>query len=199
MAEESSLILELYQIGAVQFGEFTLKNGKKSNVYIDLRRIVSYPFILKFIAQAIWKKIADCEFDLVCGVPYTALPIATCISIEHHVPMVMRRKEKKDYGTKKIIEGQFTKGQRCLVVEDVITTGSSILETGAEIEKVGLVVADVIALIDREETPLSELHERYKVHTVLKLSHILQVLIDSSLLNAGVKESAIAHLTGMKQ
>lgn len=197
MPEEASLILELYQIGALQFGEFTLKSGKKSNIYMDLRRIVSYPFILKSIAQAMWRKISSAEFDLICGVPYTALPIATCISLEHHIPMVMRRKEQKEYGTKQLIEGQFHQGQRCLIIEDVITTGSSILETGNDLEKVGLVINDVIALIDREETPLSALHERYNVHTVLKLSHILRVLIDSSLLNASVKELALAHLMEM--
>ena len=198
MSEDASLILELYQIGALQFGEFTLKSGKKSNVYMDLRRIVSYPFILKSISHAIWKKISACEFDLLCGVPYTALPIATCISLEHHIPMVMRRKEKKDYGTKQMIEGQFTVGQRCLIVEDVITTGTSIMETGDELAKVGLITHDVIALIDREETPMTALHERYTVHTVLKLSHILHVLVESALLNASVKELALAHLMEMK-
>lgn len=199
MTEDASLILELYQIGALQFGDFTLKSGKKSNIYMDLRRIVSYPFILKSISHAIWKKVSASEFDLVCGVPYTALPIATCLSLEHHIPMVMRRKEKKEYGTKQMIEGQFSQGQRCLIIEDVITTGSSIIETGDELTKVGLVVQDVVALIDREETPLTALHERYTVHTVLKLSHVLQVLIDSALLNVSVKELVLAHLMEMKR
>jgi len=199
MAEEASLILELYQIGALQFGDYTLKSGKKSNIYLDLRRIVSYPFILKSISQAIWKKVNVCEFDYVCGVPYTALPIATCISLEHHIPMVMRRKEKKDYGTKQMIEGQFTTGKSCLIVEDVITTGSSVIETADELAKVGLVVEDVVVLVDREETTLPPLHQRYKVHTVLKLSHMLQVLIDSSLLHAGIKDMAIQYLMEMKK
>jgi orotate phosphoribosyltransferase len=199
MSDDALLILELYQIGALQFGDFTLKSGKQSKIYIDLRRVVSYPFILKSIAQAMWKKVNGVEFDLICGVPYTALPIATCISIEHHIPMVLRRKEKKEYGTKKLIEGQFSPGQRCLIIEDVITTGSSILETGDELANVGLVINDAVVLIDREETPLTALHERYQVHTILKLSHILQTLIESSLLNVGVKEMAVAHLMEMKK
>lgn len=198
MAEEASLVLELFQIGALQFGDFTLKSGKKSKIYLDLRRIVSYPFILKSIAAAIWKKVNMLQFDYICGVPYTALPIATCISIEHHIPMIMRRKERKEYGTKQMIEGSYTAGQRCLIIEDVITTGSSLIETSNDIEKVGLKVQDVVALIDREEETLKELHDRYNVHTILKLSRILQILIESSLLNPNVKELALAHLMEMK-
>lgn len=182
---QSSLIHSLYQIGAIKFGEFTLKSGQTSKIYLDLRQIVSYPDILRAVAEAIWQTICTGHFDLVCGVPYTALPIATCISILHNKPMIMRRKEKKSYGTKQQIEGKFHTGQPCLIIEDVITTGGSIIETAEELEASGLVIKHVAVLIDREQGGRENLQKRnYHVHTVFTLRDIMNNLLESNFLSA---------------
>lgn len=180
---KQTLIFSLYQIGAIQFGEFTLKSGQTSSIYINLRKIISYPDILRTISTVIWESVHQCQFDLVCGVPYTALPIATCLSLDHNVPMIIRRKEKKEYGTKQLIEGVFEPGQHCLIIEDIITTGGSIMETATDLTQTGLKVTDVVALIDREQGGKENLSRLYKTHTILTLSEILQTLLASSLLS----------------
>ena len=174
---DEKLALSLYDIEAVKFGAFTLKSGIISPIYIDLRMTVSYPKLLEAVSEAIYDKIKHLHYDTLCGVPYTALPIATAISIKHDKPMILRRKEAKDYGTKKILEGKFTPGQVCLVIEDLITSGSSILETIDVLQAENLFVNDAAVLLDREQGGDHYLVERgYKLHSVFTISELLAIL-----------------------
>lgn len=175
--ESREIILRLHEIGAIKFGEFRLKSGILSPIYIDLRLLVSYPDLLQGVSSAMWERAKKLSFDLVCGVPYTALPIATSICLNHNLPMVMRRKEVKAYGTKKAIEGVFQRGQRCLVIEDLITSGTSILETTEALEKEGLVVKDTLLLLDREQGGAENLKRHgYAVHSVFTSSEMIDTL-----------------------
>lgn len=182
------LVQTFYQIGAVQLGEFKLKSGEISNIYINLRKIISYPALLRDIAEMMYQASDRTHYNLVCGVPYTALPIATCLSTTHDVPMIMRRKEKKDYGTKQTIEGIFQPGQTVLIIEDVITTGGSVLETTQELEAQGLIIHDVIAVIDREQGGRNHLEKKYRLKTLLTLTQLLTILIHATYISANDKQ-----------
>lgn len=181
---KQELMLELYRIGVIKLGQFTLKSGQTSSVYVDLRRIISFPTILRSVADLMLESVKNASFDLICGIPYTALPIATSMSLSSHIPMVMRRKEKKDYGTKQMIEGVFQPQQTCLLVEDVITTGGSVLETAKDIQEAGLQIHDVVVLIDREQGGRDNLlAKNFRVHAVMTLSDIFRELLQTNIVS----------------
>ncbi len=175
--DKKQLILDLHRIGAVKFGQFILKSGMSSPIYIDLRVTVSYPEVLEKIALTMMEKMKDLKCDIIAGIPYTALPIATVISIKTKTPMIYARKETKEYGTKKQIEGVFKKGDKCLIVDDLITTGESKFETAKPFQKIGLIIKDFIVLVDREQGGKEQLQTKgYNLYSIITISELLDVL-----------------------
>lgn len=193
--DKERIVFSLYDIGAIKFGSFKLKSGINSPIYIDLRLIISYPKLLSQIANEILIETHHLEKECICGVPYTALPIATALSLQHNIPMVMRRKEIKDWGTRKVIEGAYDKGNRCLVIEDLITSGSSIFETIAPLEEEGLIVKDAAVLIDREQGGRQNLAGKgYQLHAVFKLSSIIETLQENGKISPETMRSVLKFL-----
>ena len=173
--EKQNLLDALINIGVIKSGEFTLRSGKVSPIYIDCRTIIAYPPLLRQVANALWNEIKPLKPSLLCGVPYTALPMATAISLEQNIPMLMCRKEIKDYGTKKPIEGEFTFGQDCLIIEDVVTTGGSVLQTAELLKSQGLQVKDIVVLVDRQQGGKEALMAAgYFLHSIFSLSELIQ-------------------------
>ncbi|XP_038576083.1 uridine 5'-monophosphate synthase [Micropterus salmoides] len=182
-----SLILKLHDVNAVKFGEYKLKSGMLTPIYIDLRVLVSYPVLMNQVSGLIYQRVQEegLQFDSVCGVPYTALPLATIICSQNELPMLIRRKESKDYGTKRLVEGTFREGDTCLIIEDTVTTGSSILETAEVLYKEGLKVTDAIVLMDREQGGVEMLaSEGIKLHPIISMAKLLSVLLTAERINA---------------
>ncbi|KMQ72559.1 orotidine-5'-phosphate decarboxylase [Chryseobacterium koreense] len=183
MDTKKEFFLECYKLGIIKFGRFTLKSGIESPFYVDLRPLASDPKILKDLANYLLEMLPLDNFDLICGVPYAALPMATAMSLESYIPLIMKRKEAKSHGTKKLIEGIFSKGQNCLLVEDVITSGKSLLETIPEIENEGISVSDIVVVLDRQQGGKEMLQSKgYNVHTLFTISEVCDILKDEGLL-----------------
>jgi uridine monophosphate synthetase len=177
MNSKETLSNELFDIGAVKFGEFTLKSGLKSPIYIDLRILISYPNVLRNVAGELIKITKPLHFDRIAGIPYAAISIATAVSLQANYPMIYPRKEQKGYGTKKSIEGVFKEGDTILVYDDLITTGGSKFEAIAPLEEAGLKIKDIVVLVDREQGGKKELAGKgYALHTVLTITELLDNL-----------------------
>ena len=171
----ASLADELLSAGCIKFGEFTLKSGLKSPIYIDLRRIITYPKLLEQIGKAYLPLLKDLKFDRIAGLPYAAIPIASAITLAGDYPMIYPRKEVKTYGTKAEIEGDFHEGETIVVIDDLATTGGSKFEAIEKLTGAGLVVKDVVVLVDRQSGAKESLAQAgYSMHAVLTIGQLLE-------------------------
>jgi len=175
--KREEFIEKLFEIGAVKFGTFTLKSGKVSPFYFDLRDMISYPELLDGIVELLVEKIKGLEFDVLTGIPYTALPIASLVADRIKKPLIYMRKEEKAYGTGNNVIGKYKPGAVCLVIDDLITTGESKIETAERLEAEGVKVKDFVVVIDRSNNG-SEILGRsgYQLHSLIDLDEILAIL-----------------------
>jgi orotate phosphoribosyltransferase len=149
----------LKECGAIKFGDFTLASGKKSRYYVDIKRASTNPRILKIIAHAIKEKIKSNSIsaDYIGCVALGGVPIAVAVSLETGLPLIIIRKEVKEYGMKGQIVGEFKPGESVLMVEDVATTGGSVMKAIEMLRGEGVIVRYVIVVVDREEGALAAL------------------------------------------
>ena len=171
----ASLADELLSAGCIKFGEFTLKSGLKSPIYIDLRQVITYPKLLEQIGQAYLPILKDLKFDRIAGLPYAAIPIATAISLAGNYPMIYPRKEAKSYGTKAEIEGEYHAGETTVIIDDLATTGGSKFEAIEKLTGAGLVVKDIVVLVDRQSGAKESLAQAgFDMYSVMTISQLLE-------------------------
>ncbi|MBN1811839.1 MAG: orotate phosphoribosyltransferase [Anaerolineae bacterium] len=186
---------QLFDAGCVQFGTFTLKSGLTSPVYIDLRLLASHPTLLRDVAHEMAAFARTLAFDRIAAIPLAGLPIGTALALEMDRPMIYPRPEVKAHGRRRAIEGEFAPGETALVVDDLITRGTSKIEAIEPLKDAGLVVQDVLVLIDREQGGVEDLAQQgYRLHAILKFTDILDSLKESRRITAEQHAEVLEHL-----
>ena len=190
LAEEAVKIL--FKRGAILFGDFTLTSGIKSPYYIDLRVIPSYPEdfdrICSIYAEVVKNEIDN--IDKIAGVPTAGIPFATLVAYKLGKPLIYVRKEvERGHGRGKLVEGVLHKGERVVLIDDVATTGGSLILTANSVLSAGGEVAGAVVLIDREQGA-SEALERagLKLHCLVKISDAAKILLRNGMIDEKMYE-----------
>ena len=171
----------LHQNDIIKFGDFTLASGKKSSYYIDLRLVASFPHIFRKMIKNLQKLVSEKtgldNFDSLVSVPTGGLIIGSALAIETVKPLIYVRDKPKDYGTTKSIEGKISSGMKVVLIDDVITTGNSVINGIKQLKDAGLSISDVYVIINRLEGANNtlELEEvnLYQLTDVLEITKIL--------------------------
>jgi len=173
---KEALAEKLYSIGCVKIGEFKLTSGLTSPIYVDLRILPSYPREFKWIIGKVIEVLKGVNFDVVCGLAVGGIPLATAVAYELEKPLIYVRKKAKEHGTMRLIEGVFEKGMKAIIVDDVATTGSTLIRGVKALQGNGIDVEAALVIVDREQGA-GEALKQLKV-PLIRLSTLRELLED---------------------
>lgn len=181
----------LHQNGIIKFGDFTLASGKKSSYYVDLRLVPSYPHEFRMMIKHLQNKISEEvgleSFDSIVSVPTGGLVIASALAIETVKPLIYVRSKPKDYGTSKSVEGKIHDRMKVLMIDDVATTGGSVVNAIKSLKEANIKVTDAYVIIDRMEGAKEALKEQGVImHPILDIIQITQALYEQNLVDDSV-------------
>jgi len=198
--EEEKLFL-MKQVGillikndAIKFGDYILSSGKKSPYYIDLRQTISSPITMDWIGNSLTRiilnEIGKDKIDRILGVPTAGVPFATVVSQKLSLPLIYYRQARKEHGVRKKIEGILERNDRVLVVDDLITTGESVIEAAEVVRDQGGVVNELVVLLDREQGGQQKLRtSRIEPHILFRISDAMTWLHTVGLIEDRVYET----------
>ncbi len=183
----------LHQKGIIKFGDFTLASGKKSSYYVDLRLVPSYPHqfrtMIKYLQNNIAESVGLNSFDSLVSVPTGGLVIASALAIETVKPLIYVRSKPKDYGTSKSVEGQIHEGMKVVMIDDVATTGGSVVNAIKSLKEASITIEDAYVIVNRMEGADKALKELgVKLHSITNIIQITQALHEQKLVDSDTLE-----------
>src|SRR5512139_1163673 len=189
----------LIKYNAIKFGDYILASGKKSPYYIDLRQTISSPITMDWIANAftriVLNEIGRDKIDKILGVPTAGVPFATVVSQKLSLPLIYYRQARKEHGVRKKVEGTLERNDRVLIVDDLITTGESVIEAAEVVRDQGGAVNEVVVLLDREQGGEENLRKsRIEPHLLFKISDAMNWLHSVHLISDDIYETLTRYL-----
>jgi orotate phosphoribosyltransferase len=183
----------LYKNNIIRFGNFTLASGKNSSYYVDLRLIPSYPHqfrkMIKNLQNLIVEKTGLNDFDCLASVPTGGLVVTSALAIEIVKPLIYVRSKPKEHGTTKSIEGKISAGMKVVMVDDVVTTGTSVLNGINQLKEAGLLVSDLYVIINRLEGADKALSDiGVQTHQLTDILEITDILFQEKLIDKEIFE-----------
>tara|TARA_B100000029_G_scaffold487428_1_gene542952 strand:- start:44 stop:646 length:603 start_codon:yes stop_codon:yes gene_type:complete len=181
----------LYEKKIIRFGDFTLASGKNSPYYIDLRLVPSFPHeyrkMIKELQNLVVEDIGLENFHSLVSVPTGGLIVAASLATEIVKPLIYVRKQVKEHGTGKAVEGVTCQDMKLLMIEDVITSGGSVINAIKSIKEENMIITDVYAVVDRMEGAAQALKtEGVKLHSLLTINEITQILFEQKLITEDI-------------
>ena len=183
----------LYKNDVIKFGNFTLASGKDSSYYIDLRLVPSFPHqfrkMIKNLQNLIIEKIGLDDFDSFASVPTGGLVVTSALAIETVKPLIYVRNKPKEHGTTKSIEGKISAGMKVVMVDDVMTTGTSVLNGIKQLKESGLSISDVFVIINRLEGADKVFSDMgVQIHQLTDILEITNILFQEKLISKEIFE-----------
>ena len=183
----------LYKNNIIKFGNFTLASGKNSPYYIDLRLVPSYPHqfrkMIKNLQNLIDEKTGLENFDALVSVPTGGLVIASALAIETIKPLIYVRNKSKEYGTSKLIEGKLSSNMKLVMIDDVATTGNSILNGIKQLQEAGSIISESYVIVNRLENANKLMDSvGVKLYQLTDILEITKILFEERLIDEGILE-----------
>jgi orotate phosphoribosyltransferase len=195
------LVKDIFRAGVFKTGDFKLTSGGLSPYYVDLRTLVSRPRLFERLVDSYigMMKSIGMDFDVVAGVETAGIPIATLISFKTNTPMVYVRSGEREHGTGRLVEGELQAGSRVVVVDDVLTTGGSIMSAVKSINASGGRVVYALVFLDRLQNGAKRLGEAgVTVYSVIKIDSFLRILLEDKLISELEYERIMKYLEGFR-
>jgi len=189
----------LIKNSAIKFGDYILSSGKRSPYYVDLRQTISSPITMDWIANSLTRivinEIGKEKIDKILGVPTAGVPFATVVSQKLGIPLIYYRHARKEHGVRKKIEGILERNDRVLVIDDLITTGESVIEAAEVVRDQGGVVNELAVLLDREQGGRDKLRSaRIEPHVLFNISDAMSWLHSVGLISPEIYQTLQSYI-----